>query len=66
MVSFLGDEQRNQKKGIKMRTTQDLIQALQPILKNFLLDEESDGEVVVYMGLKATADGVLEEVPEPG
>lgn len=49
-----------------MRTTQDLIQALQPILKNFLLDEESDGEVVVYTGLKATADGVLEEVPEPG
>lgn len=46
-----------------MGTTEDLIAALEPILENFLLDEEGDGEIVIYTGLRERADGRLEGVP---
>jgi hypothetical protein len=47
-------------------TTEDLIAALEAILENFLLDEEPNGEILIYTGLRETADGRLEEVPEAG
>ena len=47
-------------------TTEHLIAALEPILENFLLDEEGDGEIIIYTGLREMADGRLEEVPETG
>ena len=49
-----------------MGTTEDLIAALEPILENFLLDEERNGEILIYTGLRERADGRLEEVPEAG
>jgi hypothetical protein len=49
-----------------MGTTEDLIAALEPILENFLLDEERNGEILIYTGLRETADGRLERVPEAG
>jgi hypothetical protein len=49
-----------------MGTTEDLIAALEPILENFLLDEERNGEILIYTGLRETADGRLEEVAESG
>lgn len=35
---------------------------LLPILPNLLLDEESDGEVLIYTGFRQTQDGRLEGV----
>lgn len=45
-------------------TLEDLIAKLKPILQNFLLDEESDGEILVYTGFRETKNGSLEEVQE--
>lgn len=47
-------------------TTENLIAALEPILGNFLLDEEAGGEILVYTGLRERADGRLERIPEAG
>ncbi len=49
-----------------MATTEDLIAALEPILENFLLDEKRNGEILIYTGLRETADGRLEGIPEAG
>jgi hypothetical protein len=49
-----------------IRTTEDLIAALEAILENFLLDEERDGEILIFTGLRERADGRLEGVPEVG
>lgn len=38
-------------------TLKDLITKLKPILRNFLLDEESDGEILVYTGFRETKTG---------
>jgi hypothetical protein len=46
-------------------TMQDLIASLIPLLPNFLLDRESDGEILVYTGFRETETGSLEEVEEP-
>ena len=46
-------------------TLEDLITKLKLILQNFLLDEESDGEILVYTGFKETESGSLEEVEKP-
>jgi hypothetical protein len=46
-------------------TLEDLIAKLKPILQNFLLDEESDGEILVYTGFREAETGSLEEVEEP-
>lgn len=46
-------------------TLEDLIAKLKPILQNFLLDEESDGEILVYTGFRETETGALEEVEKP-
>ena len=54
-----------QRKGATPMTMQDLIASLRPLLPNFLLDEESDGEILVYTGFRETESGSLEEVEEP-
>ena len=43
-------------------TLEDLLARLLPILPNLLLDEESDGEVLIYTGFRQTQDGRLEGV----
>lgn len=45
---------------------QDLIARLSPLLPNPLLDEEADGEILIYSGFMETAGGVLEEIAESG
>ena len=47
-----------------LTTTEDLITALEPILQNFLLDEEADGEVVVYTGLREISGGQLIQIED--
>lgn len=47
-------------------TVQDLITRLKEVLPNCLLDEESDGEILIYSGFRETAAGTLEPIPEPG
>lgn len=46
-------------------TIEDLIAQLKPIFPNFLLDEEVDGEILVFTGFRETETGSLEEVPAP-
>jgi hypothetical protein len=46
-------------------TIEDLIAQLKPIFPNFLLDEEADGEILVFTGFRETETGSLEEVPQP-
>jgi hypothetical protein len=47
-------------------TMQELLARLTPLLPNLLLDEEADGEILIYSGFKETANGVLEEIAESG
>jgi hypothetical protein len=53
-------------KGATPMTMQDLIASLAPLLPNLLLDEEADGEILIYLGFRETADGVLEGIAESG
>lgn len=46
-------------------TLEELIALLTPILPHLLLDEERDGEVIVYTGLREEPSGRLTEVPGP-
>jgi hypothetical protein len=46
-------------------TLEQLISLLAPILPNLLLDEERDGEVIVYTGFKEDPSGTLVEVADP-
>lgn len=47
-------------------TMQELLASLAPLLPNLLLDEEADGEILIYSGFRETVDGVLEEITESG
>ena len=47
-------------------TMKDLIVSLAPLLPNLLLDEESDGEILISSGFRETMDGVLEHIAESG
>ena len=49
-------------KGTQPMTLEDLLARLLPILPNLLLDEESDGEVLIYTGFRQPQDGRLEGV----
>ena len=49
-------------KGTQPMTLEDLLARLLPILPNLLLDEEPDGEVLIYTGFRQTQDGRLEGV----
>ena len=40
----------------------ELLARLLTILPNLLVDEESDGEVLIYAGFRQTAEGRLERV----
>jgi|LakMenEpi03Aug12_release.lakeMendotaPanAssembly.Ray.scaffolds.fasta_scaffold1044000_1 hypothetical protein len=55
-----------QMKGATPMTMKDLIVSLAPLLPNLLLDEESDGEILIYSGFRETMDGVLEHIAESG
>jgi hypothetical protein len=46
-------------------TVEQLISLLAPILPNLLLDEERDGEVIVYTGFREDPSGTLVEVTNP-
>jgi hypothetical protein len=46
-------------------TVEQLISILAPILPNLLLDEERDGEVIVYTGFREDPSGTLVEVADP-
>lgn len=46
-------------------TFEQLISLLVPILPNLLLDEERDGEVIVYTGFREDPSGTLMEVSDP-
>jgi hypothetical protein len=46
-------------------TIDDLIAQLKPILPNFLIDQENDGEILIFSGFREATDGSLEEVPDP-
>jgi len=43
-------------------TVEELINLLTRILPNLLLDEEGDGEVIVYTGFREDRKGTLVEV----
>ena len=51
-------------KGAMTVTMQELLASLTPLLPNLLLDEEADGEILIYSGFRETVDGVLEEIAE--
>jgi len=53
-------------KGATPMMMQDLIASLAPLLPNLLLDEEADGEILIYSGFRETMDGVLEHIAESG
>jgi hypothetical protein len=55
----------NQLIGIPPVTLEELIALLTPILPHLLLDEERDGEVIVYTGLREEPSGRLTEVTDP-
>ena len=46
-------------------TVEQLISLLAPILPNLLLDEERDGEAIVYTGFREDPSGTLVEVTNP-
>jgi hypothetical protein len=46
-------------------TLEELLALLTPIMPNLLLDEERDGEVIVYTGLREEPSGRLTEVTDP-
>jgi hypothetical protein len=46
-------------------TVEEMINLLTPILPHLLLDEERDGEVIVYTGLREEPSGRLTEVTDP-
>lgn len=47
-------------------TMQELLASLAPLLPNLLLDEEANGEILIYSGFRETVDGMLEKIPESG
>ena len=46
-------------------TLEELIALPTPIFPHLLLDEERDGEVIVYTGLREETSGRLVEVADP-
>jgi hypothetical protein len=53
-------------KGATPMTMQELLASLTPLLPNLLLDEEADGEILIYSGVRETVDGMLEEIADSG
>ena len=49
-----------QMKGATPMTMHELLASLTPLLPNLLLDEEADGEILIYSGFRETVDGMLE------
>ncbi len=56
---------RNNLIGTVPMTLEELLALLTPIMPNLLLDEERDGEVIVYTGLREEPSGRLTEVADP-
>jgi hypothetical protein len=55
----------NQLIGTPPVTLEELIALPTPIFPHLLLDEERDGEVIVYTGLREETSGRLVEVADP-
>lgn len=49
-------------KGRVPMTLEELLALLLPILPNLIVDEETDGEILIYTGFRKTDDGRLEQV----